>query len=149
MGDDKLDVMSVMRRHEGIWAGDYIHVTPDGTVIDRHTAKVRCEFPQDGPYAYIQHNHFVWPDGRELKVDLPGVLKDDRLWWNTETFSGFAWATYDDIILLNLQRKDEPGPNFFEMITLGDTGRHRARTWQWFKDGRLFKRTLCNESRVA
>ena len=108
-----------------------------------------CEFPENGEFAYIQHNLFIWPDGKEQRYTLPGRLQDDKLWWDTPTFSGCAWQTDFDIILLNLTRKDEVGANFFEMITLGETGKHRARTWQWFREGQLYKRTLCTESKVS
>lgn len=137
-----------MLAHEGLWAGRYTHININADVLDTHTARVRCEFPTSGPYVYIQHNHFIWEDGREHKAELPGVFKDGRLWWDTETFHGSAWEANDGIILLNLDRKDEPGARFFEMIVMGDTGEHRARTWHWFKDGKLFKRTLCDEWRI-
>ncbi len=141
--------MPSMLRHEGIWEGVYTHVDEKATIIDQHRARVVCEFPTDGPFVYIQHNHFIWGDGREHKVQLPGVFRDGRLWWDTETFHGSAWETSDGLVLLNLDRKDEPGASFFEMIALGDTGKHRARTWHWFKDGKLFKRTLCDETLIG
>ena len=126
-----------------------MHLDSTCREIDRHNVQIRCEFPTDGPYAYIQHNRFIWNDGREFKTTLPGVYKEGRLWWDLETFKGYAWQTEDDIIMLNLTRKDEPGTMFFEMIAIGQCGNHRARTWQWFKDSRLYKRTLCNEHRVS
>ena len=140
--------MPGMLRHEGIWEGLYTHIDDETKIIDKHRARVVCEFPTDGPYVYIQHNHFVWDDGREYKVQLPGVFRDGRLWWDTETFHGSAWETSDGLVLLNLESNDDPGANFFEMIALGDTGKHRSRTWHWFKDGKLFKRTLCDEKLV-
>lgn len=143
------DIMPVMRKHEGVWEGIYTHIDEDGSLVDRHRARVACIFPETGPYAYIQQNLFTWDDGREYRAELPGVLRDGKLWWDTETFTGCAWPTDYDLILLNLHRKDEPGANFYEMIALGETGEHRARTWHWFKNGSLYKRTLCDERRVA
>lgn len=143
------DEMPAMLKHAGVWQGIYIHMTPEGSIIDTHGARVECVYPEAGDYDYIQYNHFTWDDGREHKATLPGVFRDGRLWWDTETFRGYGWQTMDDIVLLNLERYDEPGAMFFEMITLGEGGEHRARTWQWFKDGQLYKRTLCNERRVA
>ena len=143
------ELMPGMVKHAGLWEGVYTHLDADGAEIDRHRAVVRCEFPDDGPYAYIQHNHFTWDDGREARVELPGVLRGDKLWWDTETFKGCAWETNFGLILLNLERKDEPGARFYEIIALGEGGAHRARTWQWFRDGQLYKRTLCDEKRVA
>jgi hypothetical protein len=141
--------MPSMALHRGVWAGVYRHLDAEGALIDLHRVRIRCEFPDAGPYAYIQHNHFIWDDGRELKAVLPGIFKDDRLHWDTPTFRGYSWETFDGIVLLNLERKDEPGANFFEMITMGGSGEHRARTWQWFKDGRLYKRTLCDEQLIS
>lgn len=141
--------MPTMHRHEGVWAGVYRHLDAEGRLIDEHRTRVTCRFPADGPFAYVQSNHFTWPDGRELRAELPGVFRDGRLWWDVPTFRGYAWETHDGIVLLNLERKDDPGAHFIEMIVLGASGEHRARTWQWFKDGRLVRRTLCDEQKVA
>lgn len=141
--------MPGMRLHEGTWEGVYTHIDSDAAIIDKHKVRIRCEFPTSGEFVYIQHNHFMWEDGREFKATLPGTFKDDRLWWDLDTFNGSAWETKDGLILLNLDRKDDPGANFFELIAMGSTGRHRSRTWHWFKDGKLFKRTLCDEWKVS
>jgi hypothetical protein len=122
--------MPSLAAHAGLWTGTYRHVDAAGALIDQHEARVRCVFPSDGPFAYIQYNHFLWADGREHKAELPGVLRDGRLWWDVATFRGSSWEAGDGVILL------------------GGDGRHRARTWQWFKDGRLFKRTLCDETLI-
>jgi len=145
---DSFATMPIMRKHEGVWEGKYTHLALDGTVLDQHASCVECKFPTTGPYAYIQFNHFSWPGTKEdYYVELPAILKNGKLWWNTDQFRGSAWATENDLIMLNLERKDEPGANFFEIIVLGDTGMHRARTWHWFKNGQLYKRTLCDEKR--
>lgn len=141
--------LPAMLPHEGTWEGEYQHVDLSGAVLDRHQTRIRCEFPDAGPYAYIQYNHFIWPDGRDFKAELPGVLRDGALWWDVETFHGKAWQSGDGLILLHLIRKDLPGGEFFEMIILGDDGVSRARTWHWFENGTLTKRTLCNERRVT
>lgn len=149
MQDALKQAMPGLARHGGTWKGIYRHVDAQGALIDMHHATVRCEFPDTGIFAYLQHNHFEWEDGRETRAVLPGVLRDDRLWWDVDTFEGYSWETRDGILLLNLNRKDEPGANFFEMITIGSTGEHRSRTWQWFRDGKLYKRTLCDERLVS
>ena len=141
-------LMPAMFRHEGTWKGVYRHYSADADLIDEHDAQVICEFPTSGPHVYIQHNLFRWPDGTTKTAVLPAVLRQGKLWWDVATFSGWGWETDFGIILLNLTRKDDPGAVFFEMITLGDGDRSRARTWQWFKNGTLFRRTLCDETRV-
>jgi hypothetical protein len=141
-------VMPDILRHEGVWRGVYRHVDAHAVLIDQHQATVRCEFPDAGPFAYIQHNCFTWPDGRTHEAVLPGVLRGDRLWWDVETFSGSAWQTQEGVIMLRLARRDDPGAEFFEMIVLSEDGQSRARTWQWVKAGRCVRRTLCDEERL-
>lgn len=142
-------LMPAMRKHEGVWGGVYTHVDTQGTILDRHDTRIVCEFPKDGPVLYNQHNLFTWKDGTEVRNFLPGIYADGKLWWDTPTFHGYAWETHDDVIMLNLTRKDEPGAYFVETIILGGTGTHRSRTWHWFKDGALYKRTLCEEYRIS
>ena len=135
-------------RHEGRWHGTYVHLDADANLIDRHDTEVVCEFPDTGPFAYIQHNRFRWADGRESTARLEGELRGERLWWDAATFSGWAWETREGLILLDLERKDDPGARFYEIIVTAPDGQSRARTWHWIKDGRLFKRTLCDEQRA-
>lgn len=141
--------MPALFAHEGIWDGTYRHVDVDGTLIDQHRMRTRCEFPASGEYAYVQHNHLIWPDGREQRLSFGGVFRDGKLWWDTDRFHGAGWETLDHVLMLTLHRKDEPGVRFTEMIQISDDGESRARTWQWFRDGTPFKRTLCDERRVS
>jgi hypothetical protein len=140
--------MPAMLLHEGNWEGAYRVVDLDGNVIDQHESRVECRFPENGPYAYVQKNHFSWPDGREFHAEFGGELRGDRLYWDTDRFSGYGWATLDDVVMLTLDRKDRPGEKFTEVIVLAPDGSHRARTWHWFRDGILYQRTLCDEQRV-
>lgn len=141
--------MPALFAHEGIWDGTYRHLDADGTLIDQHRMRTRCEFPATGELAYIQHNHLIWPDGRENRLSFGGVFRDGRLYWDTDRFHGHGWETLDNVLMLTLIRKDEPGVRFTEMIQISDDGESRARTWQWFRDGTPFKRTLCDERRVS
>lgn len=141
--------MPAMVKHAGVWEGTYRHHDINNRELDVHKSRVECLFPSEGPYAYIQKNLFQWTDGREYRSVLNGELRDGKLWWDNEMFDGCSWETEYGLILLNLNRKDDPGANFYEIICLGDSGNDRARTWHWFKDGKLFKRTLCDERRVS
>ncbi len=37
--------MPALFAHEGLWDGTYRHVDADGTLIDQHRMRTRCEFP--------------------------------------------------------------------------------------------------------
>lgn len=139
-------LMPSIFQHQGVWEGEYQHIDMAGNILDRHASRVECVFPETGDEVYIQRNHFTWPDGRDYKVEFAGILVDDRIWWDTPTFSGFGWEAAPNIFLLELDRKDFPGATFSEAIVMGQSKRDRARTWHWFENGKCFKRTLCNES---
>jgi hypothetical protein len=138
--------MPHMRAHEGRWVGTYTHLDAKAQIIETHDSDVRCEFPDAGPFAYIQYNCFTYPDGRVERAQLNGIFRDDRLWWDEPTFSGSAWETKDGLILLHLDRKDMPGVSFWEII-LPPENNKRSRTWHFVKDGSLIRRTLCDEHR--
>ena len=140
--------MPAMVAHEGEWDGVYRHVNLDGSLIDEHRTWTRCEFPDEGPSAYIQHNRLSWADGRTAEYRFGSRFEDGRLHWDTDRFFGTGWQT-EDVVMLRLDRRDVPGAYYVEMITLAPDGRSRARTWQWFKDGAPWKRTLCDERRIG
>ncbi len=142
-------LMPAMLRHEGTWEGVYRFVDLAGNVTDKYASRVECHFPDEGPYAYVQKNRYAWDDGRIAEFEFGGELRGDRMWWDTERFSGYGWTTPGDIIMLTLDRKDEPGVSFTEMIVLAPDPDYRARTWHWFRDGKLFQRTLCDERRTG
>ena len=140
--------MPALLPHAGVWAGEYQYVDLRGVVTDSCRSQVQCVFPEQGPFDYIQKNRFEWASGEVTESEFGGVVHGDRLLWDTETFSGFAWTTQEDVVMLCLQRKDQPNTRFTEIIVMGADGNNRARTWHWFKDGKLFQRTLCNEYRT-
>jgi hypothetical protein len=142
-------VMPAMLLHEGWWNGWYRHYDADGKLVDAHRVKTHCEFPDSGPWHYIQHNWLSWDDGRSALYEFGGRLEDDRLLWETERFSGYGWQTGEDTLMLKLDRLDVPGAYYVEMINIAPDSQSRARTWQWFQDGRPRKRTLCDEERIA
>lgn len=137
-----------MRAHEGLWEGTYRHLNAAGQLEDEHRARVLCEFPTTGAVFYRQTIRFSWSDGRTRDAAFDGFIRGDAVWFDTPTFQGRSWETGDGLVLLNLARKDEPGANFFEIICMGEGGQSRARTWHWFRDGALYRRTLCDEVRV-
>ena len=142
------EAMPNMVKHEGRWEGIYRHVARSGALIDEHEMTTLCEFPVDGEFAYIQDNHLRWKDGRALRHRFGGVFRDGLLWWDTDRFAGHAWETREGVLMLRLDRKDEPGVHFVETIQLASDGRTRARTWQWFEHGAPTRRTLCDEWRL-
>ena len=136
------------RAHEGIWMGTYRHLNIEAEQEELIQSHVICEFPGTDVF-YRQTINLTHPDGAQTQAGFDGYDRGDHLWFDTPTFVGKSWETADGVVLLNLERKDEPGAHFVEAIIMADGGRHRARTWHWFKNGQLYRRTLCDESRVS
>lgn len=141
--------MPAMLLHEGRWRGWYRHYGGDGALLDAHRVDTWCELPDAGPWHYVQHNDLAWDDGRTAHYEFGGRLQGERLVWETDRFHGYGWQTLENLVMLRLERRDVPGAHYFEMIAMAADGRTRARTWEWFKDGRPWKWTLCNEEKMA
>ncbi|MFN2098522.1 hypothetical protein [Altererythrobacter sp. MF3-039] len=141
-------VMPAMLLHEGWWDGWYRHIDSDGTPIDAHKVKTHCEFPDSGEWHYIQHNWLSWEDGSEATYEFGGRLAGDKLVWETDRFGGYGWQSHEDTLMLKLDRQDEPEAYYIEMIAIAADRQTRSRTWEWFKNGRPWKWTLCNEHRI-
>lgn len=141
--------MPLLARHEGVWEGEYIHVDTANTVIDRHRSRLQCRFPDDGPYAYYQINTYIWDDGRSEEIHFPATYRDGRIWWDTDRIDGSAWEIDSRTVVLTWTRKDMPGSYLYEMIQLSEDGNDRGRTWHWFENDVLVKRTCIKEHRVG
>lgn len=143
------EAMPNMLRHAGEWDGIYRHIAADGSLLDEHRTWTRCEFPQSGAYAYVQHNRLTWADGRTLERTLCSSFRNGMLHCETDRVRGYVWETREGTVMMRLDYKLEPGLWFIEMISLSEDARSRARTWQWFQNGKPLKRTLCDERRIV
>ena len=149
MADDIRTGMPVLARHEGEWHGEYIHVAPDGTLIDRHASHLICTFPKSGEYEYVQTNIYTWSDGRREELGFPAKFEAGRIWWDNERIVGSAWEVDERTIVLNWSRKDMPDSYLYEMIQINRGNDRRARTWHWFVDDELIRRTCIKETRSS
>ena len=122
-----------------------------GRVVDEHRSLLTCTLV-DGPDAaaepYRQVNEYEWADGRTERHEFPGTYRDGRLWFDTARIHGYAYETDERLIVLRWVRKDLPEVTLTELIELSPDGQHRARTWHWYRNGELFRRTLIKEQRV-
>lgn len=149
------DNMPLLARNEGIWEGWYRYYDAvTGELIDAHRSRLICRIPEDGkPSDYHQTNHYFWPDGRSEVREFPANYHDGRIWWDNDLIKGWAAAMQPDdnnlSTCLNWVRKDEPGIYLYEMIQVDAEVKNRARTWQWFRDGKCYQRTLIDERKVS
>ncbi len=142
--------MPMLARNEGVWEGYYRLYNADGEKIDQHKARLVCRIYDDKDYH--QTNLYRWEDGKKETRDFPADIRDGRLYFDTD-IDGWAAPVdldaYGRTMMLNWTRKNEPDLYLYEMIQLSDDGKSRARIWQWFKNDRLFQRTLIDEVKIS
>ena len=148
--------LPLLARHEGVWDGWYRYFDVEGNKLDEHRSRLVCRFPaasEGSAFDYDQTNHYSWPDGRTDVRPFPAVLAGDRIVFKSDLIDGWAadvpLDTHQRTTMLNWVRLGEPGVYLYEMIQISDCGHYRSRVWQWFREGRLFQRTLIDEQRVS
>ena len=147
--------MPLLAEAEGVWEGWYRYYdAATGELTDQHRSRLICRLPEDGkPSDYHQTNYYFWEDGSTEIRDFPANYADGRIWWDNDLIKGWAAAMEPDdnnlSTCLNWVRKNEPGIYLYEMIQVDKSHNFRSRTWQWFRDGKCFQRTLIDEHRVS
>lgn len=142
------DGMPVLAQHEGDWMGTYTLIDTEGNILDKHDSHLTCQFPEHGPYSYYQINRYCWSSGKREEHQFPGIYQDKKLWFDIERMQGYAWEVDNSSILLRFTYRAMPEIHLYEMIQISICGNRRARTWHWFKDDQLFRRTLIQEERM-
>ncbi len=140
--------MPVLARHEGEWVGTYTLVDTSGKILDQHESHLSCQFPADGVYPYYQINRYKWADGKQEEHQFPGTYSDKTLWFDTERIQGKAWEIDNSTVILWFGYKQFPDMYLYEMIQISPCNNLRFRTWHWFKNHRVYQRTLIQEERV-
>ncbi len=142
--------MPLLADAEGVWEGWYRYYdAKTGALTDQHRSRLLCRVPEDGPHPYHQTNYYFWEDGRSEVRDFPAWYDAGRIWWDNDLIKGWAAAfqpdDYNRSTCLNWTRKGDDGLYLYEMIQVSADNKHRARTWQWFRDDVCFQRTLIDE----
>jgi hypothetical protein len=142
--------MPLLARHAGVWAGTYRFVTPQLELLDQYDFRIRVSFPDDaeGGITYRQESHYSWPDGHEQDLTFEAQYAGNGVVELADGLAGHIRELDDRTIYLNFSFDDQPGVDVCEMIQLAHNNNDRARTWHWFKDGKLFQLTLVDERRV-
>ena len=133
-------------RHVGKWIGTYRHCTPTGALNDSYEVRITVEFPTDGSCDFRLITHNVWSDGRDSRGLYEAHFRDGRLWFDGDLL-GSLWEIDEFTAYLRFRFRDDPSIEVCEMLQLSPDGKHRARTWHWFRDKILFQVTLTDERR--
>ena len=70
------------------------------------------------------------------------------MWFDTDRIDGKAWEVDANTIILYFTYKGVSNMSLYEMIQISPCNNYRTRTWHWFKENQLDKRTLIQEQRM-
>lgn len=147
--------LPLLAKHEGVWEGYYRHLDTEGRIIDAHRSRLLCRFsPEAGEWDYHQTNLYLWDDGKQEVHEFPVTYTPgSKMMVFTGEIDGWAREITEDpearTVMLWWRRRESPDIYFYEMINTSDDGRQRSRTWQWIRNGRIFRRTVIDEFKVA
>jgi hypothetical protein len=145
------EAMPLLASNEGVWEGVYRYYdAKTGAMTDEHKSRLFCRLVgPPGHEEYHQTNYYYWDDGRSEIREFPAWYENGRIWWDNALIKGWAAAMQPDDFnrstCLNWTRHDEPDIYLYEMIQVNEARTHRARTWQWFRGGECYQRTLIDE----
>ncbi len=146
--------LPLLARHEGVWAGTYRFITPQMKLLDQYDFRIQVSVPNDaqGGITYRQDSFYTWPDGRTQDLSFEAFYRDENgqaVAVFDQRIAGKIWELDTRTIYLTFRFADQPDVDVCEMIQLAENNRDRARTWHWFRQGRLFQLTLVEEARVG
>lgn len=146
--------LPLLARHEGAWEGTYRFITPQLELIDKYDFRIRVSFPDEGQggITYRQESNYTWPDGRKDALVFDAQYRDDNgraVVAFDGRIAGKMWELDERTLYLTFRFAAQPEVDVCEMIQLAANGIDRARTWHWFRKGKLYQLTLVDERRVA
>ncbi len=139
----------------GVWEGEYVHIDENHQEFDRHQARllIRIDDESDTEARLRQTNIYTWSNNEHEIRYFEGNYRDDRIWFNNALIDG--WTRTIDMdptgrtMMVAWTRPAEPGFRYYEIIIFSEDGQSRNRTWHWYRNDRLFQRTLINEHKVS
>lgn len=139
---------------EGIWEGDFVRVDPAGRILEVVPSRIVVKFLGDGePFDYAQTN-ITWPGTqKERRIESYGKWDVDRLRFSNARLNGWAKDLAEDdtgrSAVFMMTYKDGSNLSITEIVTLSEDGQSRMRATQYIKNGKIVRRTLITEQKVA
>jgi hypothetical protein len=144
--------MPVLARTAGQWEGTYTEVDMTNAVVDQYRFELDISFPDENGAAYRQATRYRWSDGRsqDFVFDASLTLASGRaqIYWDHEVMFGTLFEVDDRTLQLRFTYKGPEVIEVQEAMFVSADGRHRMRTWHWYKDGAPYRKTLVDEVRV-
>lgn len=138
----------------GVYAGTFRRYDGDGQLLEQFPAEVVVRLQRDnGRLLYHQTNLYRHPDGPVQRLDSHGEIRDGRLWFSNERLQGWTLPlpapAGDRAAVLMMEFIDGSGLTVHELVVISGDGQQRSRVAQYFRDGRVVRRTTIDETKQS
>lgn len=146
------EYLPVTARSVGVWGGMFRRLDPSGNKYEEIRSEVIFRVFDDAkwPHIYQQTNTYFDEAGNiTLSYDTNGYFDGDRLRYESDRVRG--WCADDPLdeygrnALLFMEILYRDAEYVYEIATMSDCGKFRARTVQFLKAGQVTQRTLIDE----
>jgi hypothetical protein len=141
-------------RQQGVWRGMFRRYDADGKLTSEFPSEIIARVVnRDGKQVYHQTNTYRPSNAPQQVIQSFGEIRDGRIWFSNERLEGWSADIAGDpsgrgsVIVMNY--KDGSGTYVYEIVTRSDDGRRRSRATQYFKGGKLERRTLIDEEKIT
>jgi hypothetical protein len=149
-----LALMPTTARMEGTWSGTFRRYDAQGVLNQTLASTVIVRFLEDGnAFDYSQTNITRETGRSEQRIESFGKWDVDRLRFSNLRLEGWAKDVAEDpsgltsVFVMNF--KDGSGMTVSEIVSLSADGRSRSRATQYLVGGKVVRRTLIDEVKVA
>lgn len=151
-GGDGTVLPPALARQQGVWKGSWRSIGADGALQETFEATVIARFiAENGRVLFHQTNHYPSRGGAPQTIESHGEVQGDRIHFANARAQGWSRSLPDDPSGLGsvLMISFSDGTTLHEIVTNSPDGRHRHRSAQFTRDGRILRRTLIDEEKVT
>ncbi len=146
--------LPAIARHQGVYRGVFRRYDAAGKLTAEFPSEITARvIAKDGKQIFHQTNIYAPANAPRQVIESYGEIRDGRIWFSNDRLDGWSMDIPGDptgrgsVIVMNY--KDGSGTYVYEIVTRSADGRRRSRATQYFKDGKLERRTLIDEEKVT
>jgi hypothetical protein len=134
----------------GVYSGTFRRYDTDGQLLEQFAAEVVVRLHHNnGRLLYHQTNLYRPADGPVQRLDSHGEIRDGRLSFSNERLHGWSLPVQapagDRASVLMMEFIDGSGLTVHELVVISADGQQRSRVAQYFRNGRVVRRTMIDE----
>ncbi len=141
-------------QNQGVWKGVFRRYDAEGKLTAEFPSEIIARIEdQGGKQLLRQTNRYSPPNAPQQVIESTGEVRDGRIWFENERLAGWSMNIPADTTgrgaVIVMDYKDGSGQYVYEIVAHSADGKRRSRATQYFKDGKIVRRTLIDEEKVT